>query len=101
MSTKLIHFRVGGWLPKDHSVLQSWLAKKIEQVEHPTSGRAAVPLAPVIQDFQKFIEEDPLAFMGFHEMFEQVPRKPPYNQDPTGKPQVSVSHIFVTPDVYY
>lgn len=26
--------------------------------------------------------------MGFHQMFEQVPFKPPYNNDPTGKPQV-------------
>jgi len=26
--------------------------------------------------------------MGFHQMFEQVPTKPPYNNDPTGKPQV-------------
>src|SRR5271157_501573 len=26
--------------------------------------------------------------MLFHQMFEQVPRKPPYNKDPTGKPQV-------------
>ncbi|KAI9068100.1 hypothetical protein FKP32DRAFT_1672501 [Trametes sanguinea] len=26
--------------------------------------------------------------MGFHQMFEQVPTKPPYNEDPSGKPQV-------------
>ena len=26
--------------------------------------------------------------MLFNQMFEQVPRKPPYNKDPTGKPQV-------------
>ncbi|KAK0491955.1 phosphatidylserine decarboxylase-like protein [Armillaria luteobubalina] len=29
-----------------------------------------------------------LIYMGFHQMFEQVPTKPPYNNDPAGKPQV-------------
>lgn len=86
MSTKLVHHRLGGWLPKDQAILESWLAKKIAQVEHPT--RSHQPLAPVIQDFQRFIEEDAVVYMGFHEMFEQVPHKPPYNKDPTGKCQV-------------
>ncbi|KAJ3519114.1 hypothetical protein NM688_g9350 [Phlebia brevispora] len=30
----------------------------------------------------------PSSTWGFHQMFEQVPDKPPYNNDPTGKPQV-------------
>lgn len=33
--------------------------------------------------------------MGFHEMFEQVPTKPPYDKDPTGKPQVWVFIVSV------
>ena len=45
-------------------------------------------LHPVIAEFQKVIESDPEIFMLFSQMFEQVPRRPPYNSDPTGKPQV-------------
>lgn len=93
MSTQFVQHRLGGWLPNDQAVLESWLAKKIAQVDHP-KWRNHQPLAPVIQDFQRFIEEDPVVYMGFHEMFEQVPHKPPYNNDPTGKCQVSHFILF-------
>jgi phosphatidylserine decarboxylase len=82
----LIEHRVGHWLPRNQKVLESWLAKKIAQVEHPS--RSVKKPHHVIQEFQKLIEDDPEIFMGFHQMFEQVPTKPPYNNDPTGKPQV-------------
>jgi phosphatidylserine decarboxylase len=54
-----------------------------------------VPFHPVIEEFKDFIERDPGIYMGFHQMFEQVPKKPPYDQDPTGKPQVCVVYIKV------
>ncbi|KAI9064499.1 hypothetical protein FKP32DRAFT_646186 [Trametes sanguinea] len=57
-----VKYRVVGRLPHDHKGLRSWL--------------------------DKFIEKDAVIYMGFHQMFEQVPNKPPYNHDPTGKPQV-------------
>ena len=73
-------------MPRDHDVLRRWLDKKIAHVEHPS--RINEPLHIVIQDFKRFIESDPIIYMGFHQMFQQVPHKPPYNHDPTGKPQV-------------
>lgn len=76
--------RVGRWLPEDHLLLQSWLGKLIERVE----TKKAVPLHPVIQEFQDLIENDPVIYMLFHQMFHQIPNKPPYNNDPTGRPQV-------------
>jgi phosphatidylserine decarboxylase len=82
----LIHHRVGGWLPKDHKVLEKWLSRNIAEVE----SKGSRALHPVIQDFQRLIDEDAIIYMGFHQMFEQVPAKPPYNNDPTGKPQVRV-----------
>ncbi|KAH7930760.1 phosphatidylserine decarboxylase-like protein [Leucogyrophana mollusca] len=82
----LIHHRVGGWLPKDHRVLEAWLTKKINLVED--ESRRFKPLAPVIQEFKTLIEDDPEIYRCFHQMFEQVPAKPPYNNDPTGQPQV-------------
>lgn len=45
---------------------------------------------PVIQEFRNLIENDPELYQGFQDMFNQVPRKPPYNQDPTLKPQVGL-----------
>ncbi|KAI0665210.1 Phophatidylserine decarboxylase-domain-containing protein [Cubamyces menziesii] len=85
-SGTIVKHRIGGWLPRNHDVLKQWLDKKIAYVEHPVRRDAA--LAPVIQDFQNFIEHDPTVYMGFHQMFEQVPTKPPYDNDPTGQPQV-------------
>lgn len=82
----LVRHRVGGWLPRDHNVLRSWLDKKINLVERGANKNA--PMHPVIQKFKAFIEADPVIYMGFHQMFEQVPTKPPYDKDPTGKPQV-------------
>ena len=84
----MVHHRLGGWLPNDHGVLRQWLDKQIAFVEHPR--RINAKLHPVIQEFQRFIEGDPVIYMGFHQMFEQVPTKPPYDNDPTGQPQVCI-----------
>lgn len=84
----VVNHRVGGWLPPDHDSLRAWLDKKIAFVEHPS--RRNDTIHPVIQQFQRFIETNPAVYMYCHQMFEQVPNKPPYNKDPTGKPQVQV-----------
>jgi len=70
-------------LPQNHSALESWLDKRVVYCHSEPE-----PFLPVIRDFQKLIEGDAEIYMGFHQMFEQVPTKPPYNEDPTGKPQV-------------
>ena len=80
----LIYHRVGGWLPQNHSILATWIDRRTVHCDAPEPE----PFLPVIRDFQKLIEGDGEIFMGFHRMFEQVPAKPPYNEDPTGKPQV-------------
>jgi len=76
-------FRVGKWLPTDQDHIDRWLSALIEETEH--SNR---PLAPAVKAFKETIEGDPEIYMLFHQMFSQVPRRPPYNQDPTGQPQV-------------
>ncbi|KAK0486796.1 phosphatidylserine decarboxylase-like protein [Armillaria luteobubalina] len=58
----LVRHRIGGWLPRDHQ--------------------------PVIKEFQDLIERDAEIYMDFHQMFDQVPTKPPYNNDPTGTCQI-------------
>lgn len=82
----LIHHRAGEWLPKDHRILERWLDKKIAKVG--TSGRRSRDLSPSVQKFKDVIEKNPVVYMYFDLMFKQVPTKPPYNNDPTGKPQV-------------
>lgn len=89
MPSTHVHHRIGGWLPKDQAVLDKWLSKRIAELEADEASRDAKSWHPVIQEFKRFIESDAVVYMGFHEMFEQVPRKPPYNKDPTGKCQVS------------
>jgi len=80
-----VHHRVGGWLPRDQHVLESWIGKQLAKL--PETHDVA-NWSPVILEFKNLIEEDPDIWMGFHQMFEQVPTKPPYNQDPTKQPQV-------------
>lgn len=89
--TKPVHHRVGGWLPRDQRVLEAWLDKKIKALEE--RNRKAADWQPVILEFQQLIENNAEIYMGFHQMFEQVPLKPPYNNDPTGKPQVRVHEL--------
>jgi phosphatidylserine decarboxylase len=76
-------YRVGEWLPSDQAFLDKWLGAMIKRTD--TEEKA---LHPIIADFQDLIESDPEIFMLFNQMFEQVPKKPPYNKNPTGKPQV-------------
>ncbi|KAK0471498.1 phosphatidylserine decarboxylase-like protein [Armillaria novae-zelandiae] len=79
----LVRHRIGGWLPRDHQVFQRWLSKKIAQVDADPQ-----PFHPVIREFQDLIERDAEIYMDFHQMFDQVPTKPPYDNDPTGTCQV-------------
>jgi phosphatidylserine decarboxylase len=76
-------YRVGQWLPSDQAFLARWLEVIIQKTQ--AEQRA---LHPVIADFRNLIESDPTIFMLFNQMFEQVPRRPPYDRDPTGKHQV-------------
>ncbi len=83
MAQTEVPYRVGEWLPSDHAFLAKWLDSMIVK-----SNARPQALHPVIEDFQNLIERDPEIFMLFNQMFEEVPKKPPYNKDPTGKPQV-------------
>ena len=76
-------YRVGAWLPSDHAFLTRWLEAMSARAH---AERKA--LHPVIAEFRGLIEGDAEIFMLFSQMFAQVPRRPPYDRDPTGKPQV-------------
>jgi phosphatidylserine decarboxylase len=76
-------FRVAEWLPSDQAFLDKWL-----EAMSAKSHAEAKDLHPVIADFRDLIEADAGIFMLFSQMFTQVPRRPPYNKDPRGRPQV-------------
>lgn len=79
----VINYRVGKWLPSDQVVLDQWMAKLISEVDSNTTE-----LLPVVEEFKNLIESDPEIYMLFNQMFVQLPNKAPYNNDPSGKPQV-------------
>lgn len=78
-------YRVGKWLPSDQKTLNEWRSDLIRETDN-SAGKDE--LLPVIQEFKDLIENDPELFMLFTEMFNQVPKKPPFDKDPVGNPQV-------------
>ena len=78
-----IPYRVGKWLPSDRIFLEEWMRRLIIETDKREEA-----LHPVVQSFKELIENNAEIYMLFHQMFTQVPNKPPYNETPTDKPQV-------------
>lgn len=78
-----IPYRVGQWLSSDQHHLEESISRFIVKADDES-----IPLDPVILEFKELIETDPEIYMLFNLMFSQVPKKPPYNKTPTGKPQI-------------
>ncbi|CAE6434370.1 unnamed protein product [Rhizoctonia solani] len=81
-----INHHIGGWLPRDHRIIERYIAKILEKVKH--DKRALSDLSPSIVQFKNLVDNNAILRMGFTEMFDQVPTKPPYDLDPTLKPQI-------------
>lgn len=79
----VLRHRLGGWLPANHDHLVKWTRQLVKKVKDDPQ-----PLNDTLQQFKDFIEGDPTVRQLFTLMFEQVPAVPPYNQDPTGKPEI-------------
>ncbi|OAG40044.1 hypothetical protein AYO21_05725 [Fonsecaea monophora] len=92
---------LGDWLP-DHDVHREWLSGVIQKVDQNPKD-----LHPVLVEFKELIENNTRVYMLFESMFEQVPKKEPYNNDPRGEghPQVRdyihmlrvINHMLTTP----
>ncbi|KAK5019210.1 hypothetical protein LTR16_000748 [Cryomyces antarcticus] len=74
---------LGKWLPEDHRVHKDWLGGVIDHVDNNKQE-----LHPVLKEFKGLIEGDTRMYLLASSMFEQLPRKKPYNKDPTGHRQV-------------
>lgn len=71
---------IGQWLPAETSHVEHWLGQLIREPDEE--------LHPVLTAFKNTIEQNADVYMLFHQMFEQIPEKPPFNQTPNLKPQV-------------
>ncbi|KAJ7121525.1 phosphatidylserine decarboxylase family protein [Mycena epipterygia] len=74
----------GAWLPADHRVQHEWLSRQVDHVDK--NGPKA--LIPVLQEFKDLIDGNARIYMYFTEMWDEIPRKPKYAKDPTGKRQI-------------
>jgi phosphatidylserine decarboxylase len=79
-----VRHRLGGWLPANHEHLIKWTRDLVKKAKANPQ-----PLNPSLQQLKAFIEGDPTVRQLFTLMFQQVPAVPPYNQDPTGKPEIT------------
>ncbi|KAF2440297.1 hypothetical protein P171DRAFT_465895 [Karstenula rhodostoma CBS 690.94] len=75
--------RPGEWLPTDHRIHKDWMNSIIEKVDaNPKEYH------PVIKEFKSLIENNTRIHLLVSSMFEQIPSKKPYSQDPAGHKQV-------------
>ncbi|KAK4131035.1 hypothetical protein BT67DRAFT_167460 [Trichocladium antarcticum] len=85
------HFRVkslGAWLPADHRVHREWLRRAVQHVDKHGEKK----LIPVLREFRELIEDNPRIYMYFSQMWDEIPRTPPYTKDPTGASQIRDYH---------
>lgn len=95
--------RTGDWLPGDHRAQQDYLKKIDGHVQR--KGKKMHELHPVLVEFKEMIESDTHLYLLFNSMFEEIPQKKPYFNDPSGKKQVRsfehmlqmLDHILTTP----
>lgn len=69
ITSKVLPFRVGEWLPSDQAFLDQWVERHVKAVD-----THAKPLHPVIEEFKNLIENDPEIYMLINQMFEQIPK---------------------------
>lgn len=83
----------------DRASLKEWNDYILVQLD-----QTAQELSPVVRELQYLIESDPSIYMLVSAMFEQIPNKDPYTNDPLGRPQIRdyrhllevINHIIVT-----
>jgi phosphatidylserine decarboxylase len=94
---------VGAWLPQDHRIQKQWMDKTIRHVDNNPKD-----FHPVIKEFRHMIEGDTRLYLLFNSMFEQIPSKKPYSQDPVGHRQIRdyhhmlqlLNHLMSTPPAW-
>lgn len=64
---------------------REWLGRQVAEVdEHHKAGKKRA-LTPALEEFRALIEGSPRIYMYFNEMWDEVPRRHPYDRDPSGE----------------
>ncbi|TFB01942.1 Phosphatidylserine decarboxylase proenzyme 3 [Trichoderma ghanense] len=86
--------RVGGWLPKDPQLLIEWLRDLVGEVKKSKSFApvGSFFLSEPVQQLKELIESTAELRMLASGMFDEVPDKAPYNEDPVGNKQLNSYH---------
>jgi len=66
---KHVKYRVGKWLPSDRNFLNSWIKMKINQ-----ANKSNLELSPAVNDLRDAIYADPILYMSFTSMYDQIPQ---------------------------
>ncbi|MDR6548176.1 phosphatidylserine decarboxylase [Chryseobacterium rhizosphaerae] len=64
-----VKYRIGKWLPSDRAFLNNWIEKKIQQVKNSNT-----PLSPAVADLRDAIYSDPVLYMSFTSMYDEIPQ---------------------------
>lgn len=72
--------RPGLWLPEDHRTHQQWLERTVKHVDNNPKD-----FHPVVKEFQELIESNTRLYQLVTGMYDEIPKKKPYNKDPSGK----------------
>ncbi|KEP48785.1 phosphatidylserine decarboxylase [Rhizoctonia solani 123E] len=82
----IVEHRINDWLPRDHLIIERHIAYVLEKIR--SENYSAHELIPSVAKFKEAVENNAILRMGFTEMLDQVPTKPPYDLDPNKKPQI-------------
>ncbi|KAL7930523.1 Phophatidylserine decarboxylase domain-containing protein [Trichoderma chlorosporum] len=85
---------VGGWLPQNPKLMISWLRDLVAEVsKHKRdAGINSLSLSEPVQQLKQLIESTAELRMLASSMFDEVPKKAPYNEDVVGNKQIRSYH---------
>lgn len=66
---KHVKYRVGKWLPSDRDYLKQWIENKIKHAKAEN-----LKLRPSIKDLRDAIYADPILYMSFTSMYDEIPQ---------------------------
>ncbi len=62
-------YRIGKWLPSDSNFINAWIRSRVQMVQDSDK-----PLRPSINDLRAAIYADPILYMSFTSMYDEIPQ---------------------------
>lgn len=76
--------RIGGWLPHDPKLIKRY----VDDIVLRATKDPPQDLSPPVKGLFRLYCDNPIVYMLFNEMLTEVPSRPPYNNDPSQKPEI-------------